>query len=379
MARRFLTILLSAVSAAVWMSATVPVSAQTRFVILGDMHMDRFDLHDMDYVFTRPSDWRQVTREYPYFTAAYYPKLLAAVRHRVDEGAAAVVQLGDLMEGVAGNDSLARAMARWSVAQIDAAAGGAKVVLVKGNHDVSASPGQPEAWYDEVLPYVGRQSGQKLENGMYRVSLEGDVDLFVAEQFFSPDRMLPEQALLDFLKRELPLSTARHKFLLTHQPVIPVTERCWHLFSGIRRKVDDASVRDEFLELLAANRVTVLCAHLHRYSKCVRQTRCGNVVQLMFVSTVDSYASERKPQRVKGFPDPERMNAVWQPHTLEVRRSLLAAERPHIVLFGSSYRPGYAVAEVADDDVVIHFHDGYDDTPSESFSLKELWSVRSEN
>lgn len=351
-------------------------AAQSRFVILGDMHMDRFEFHDMDYVYTRPSDWRQVTREYPYFTAAYTPKLLGAVTRRVQEGAEAVIQLGDLMEGVAGNDSLARSMARWSVGMIDAAAAGAKVVLVKGNHDVSASPGQPEAWRSEVLPYVERQSGQSLENGMYRLSLGEDADLFVAEQFFSPDGMLPEQALIDFLEREIPRSTARHKFLLTHQPVIPVTERCWHLFSGIRRKVDDPAVRERFLELLAKNRITVLCAHLHRYSKCVRSTEYGNIVQIMMVSTVDSYAAERRQPRIKAFPDPQNLDAQWQPHTLGVRRELIEAERRHIVSFESSYRPGYAVAEVSADDAVIKFYDGYDDTPAESFSINQLYECR---
>lgn len=348
---------------------------QTSFAVLGDLHVDRFEFHDMDYVYTRPSDWWQVTREYPCFTAAYYPKLFDAVARRMTAGCAALVQLGDLMEGVAGNDSLALRMARYAVGAIDRAACGRTVLLTKGNHDVSASPGQPEAWRQVVLPYIERQTGQHLANGMYRYTLDGQADFFVAEQFFSPDEMLPEAALLEFLKRELPRSTARCKFLLTHQPVVPVTERCWHLFSGIRRPVGDPAVREELLELLAANRVTVLCAHLHRYSKCVRRTDRGNLVQLMMVSTVDSFACEQRERPPQAYPNPEALDPEWQPRTLDVRRAILAAEAPRIAYFTCCYRPGHAVVEVSDEGARFSFYDGYADTPSESFMIDELYEL----
>lgn len=357
------------------LSAAAELTGQTRFAVLGDLHLDRFEFHDMEYVYTRPSDWRQVTREYPCFTAAYYPKLLDAVRRRMTTGCDALVQLGDLMEGVAGNDSLALRMARYSVGVIDRAAAGGTVLLTKGNHDVSASPGQPEAWREAVLPYIEQQTGQRLADGMYRHALDDRVEFFVAEQFFSPDGMLPETALLEFLKRELPRSTARYKFLLTHQPVVPVTERCWHLFSGIRRPVDDAAVREELLELLAAHRVTVLCAHLHRYSKCVRRTARGNLVQLMLVSTVDSFDPVQEPCPPQPYPNPETLDPAWQPHTLDVRKAILAAEAPRIAAFACCYRPGYAVVEVSDQRAQFSFYSGFSDTPCDSFMLDDLYNL----
>lgn len=351
------------------------VEAQTGFVVLGDLHLDKFELHDMDYVHTRPSDWRQITREYPFFTAAYTPKLFAAAGRRMAEGRQALVQLGDLMQGVAGNDSLAREMARYAVREIDRAAAGGAVILAKGNHDVSASPGQPQAWRQVVLPYIERQVGQSLENGMYRFELGADVELFVAEQFFSPDEMLPERALLDFLQRELPRSTARYRFLVTHQPVVPVTERCWHLFSGIRREVDDPGLREELLELLARYRVTVLCGHLHKYSRCVRQTAAGNVVQLMLCSTVHSFTTPQTPCPAGPSPDPDRMDASWQPHTLSVRRSLLRAERPKIRYFSCCDRPGYATVDISDRGARFAFYSGFSDLPSEIVSIDSLYNL----
>ena len=369
MIRRLILVLSLAVAA-------LPCAGQTSFVVLGDLHLDKFDFHDMDYVHTRPSDWKQVTKEYPYQTAAYMPKLFAAVGRRVEEGCSAIVQLGDLMEGVSGNEELATQMCEWAVGWMDSIRGDATVVLTKGNHDVSNSPGQPQAWKKVVLPYVCAQSGQQLENAMYRYSPGEDVDLFVAEQFFSDDEMLPETALLDFLKRELPASSAKYRFLLTHQPVIPVTERCWHLFSGIRRKVTDPSLRTEFLELLAQYKVTVLCAHLHKYSIAVRSTDKGNVVQLMTESTVHSFDHGPAVLQPMAYITPERMDKDWQPHTLKVREEILKAEYPFIKYYAIADRPGYAVVRTGKDGAFFSYYSGYSDQPSQTVRLDDLYLIR---
>ncbi|WP_414702851.1 hypothetical protein [Proteiniphilum sp. UBA1028] len=137
-------------------------------------------------------------------------------------------------------------MARFSVDYLYDADLGIPWILAKGNHDVSTSPGQPEAWKEVVLPFIERQTGKELTNGMYEYKLTDDVHFFVLEQFFSPDQQLPEHEILNFLHRQLSRSNAKHKFLLTHQPVIPVTERCWHLFSGIRRELKDEGLRTKF-------------------------------------------------------------------------------------------------------------------------------------
>ena len=351
------------------------LAAAVRFLVLGDIHMDKFDFHDMDYVYTRPSDWRQITQEYPFYTAVYYPKLFDAVRTQTDSGCTAVLQLGDLMEGVAGNYTLSRDMASWAVDNIDKAAGDATVLLVKGNHDVSASPGQPEAWKDIVLPYIMSETGQTLENGMYVYKLSPDVDIFCSEQFFSPDENLPERELLDFLKRELPRSTARYRFLAIHQPVIPVTEKCWHVFSGIRRKTEDAGARDELLSLLAKYRVTVLCAHLHEYSTVVRATPEGNVVQIMLCSTVNSFCPKAPDSGRKPYPAPDNMDTEWQPHTLDVRRKIIGSETEHIRYYTRCSAPGYAIIETGEHGVVFNFYSGYSLSPAESFRIDDLYGL----
>ena len=357
-------------------SVALSCRSQTSFVVLGDLHLDKFDFHDMEYVYTRPSDWKQVTREYPYQTAAYLPKLFAAISRRVGEGCGTIVQLGDLMEGVSGNQELAEQMCRWAVGMIDSIRGDATVILTKGNHDVSNSPGQPEAWKKVVLPFICAQTGQDLANAMYRYPAGKDVDLFVAEQFFSNDEMLPETALLEFLKRELPKSKAKYKFLLTHQPVIPVTERCWHLFSGIRRKVEDPTIRTEFLELLAEYRVTVLCAHLHRYSIAVRSTSKGNVVQFMTESTVRSFDSAPAVLKQQEYITPEEMDKTWQPHTLRIREGILNAEHPFVRYYAIADCPGYAVVSTGKSGAFYSYYSGYSDEPSQTVRVEDLYSIR---
>lgn len=346
------------------------VSAQdVSFLVMGDIHLDKFELHDMDYVNTRPQDFAQISKEYPFFTATFTPHLFARVKQQVltfNPTVKAVIQLGDLMQGVAGNDKLSRKMARFSVDYLYDANLGIPWILTKGNHDVSNSPGQPEAWKEVVLPFIERQTGKELKNGMYTYQLSDDVHFFVLEQFFSLDQNLPETEILNFLKQELLESKAKFKFLLTHQPVIPVTERCWHLFSGIRRELKDERLRTEFLELLAEHQVTVLCAHLHKYSKIERETNKGTVRQFMFNSVVQKLEESCTIVGSSSFPDSRTIDRSWQPHTLERRLNILENEAPYIKSYYSENSSGYAIFSIRGNLVELNYFRGYENSPSDS-------------
>ena len=79
-------------------------------LVLGDLHLDKFEWHDMDYVHTRPQDFAQISKEYPFYTATYMPHLFKLIQKQTKETKPeikAILQLGDLMEGVAGNKELA--------------------------------------------------------------------------------------------------------------------------------------------------------------------------------------------------------------------------------------------------------------------------------
>lgn len=53
-----------------------------KFHSTGDLHYDRLDLHDWDYVMKRPQDFEQIMKEYPQITAVYLPKFLRLIKEQ---------------------------------------------------------------------------------------------------------------------------------------------------------------------------------------------------------------------------------------------------------------------------------------------------------
>jgi hypothetical protein len=353
------------------------------FIALGDMHYDRLDDHDLDYVMTRPQDYEQIFKEYPQYTAFFMPKFLQVIKRQtvaVKPAVKAVVQLGDLVEGVSGNFVLAKKMNRGVIDMLDSMHLSVPWVLVKGNHDVSNSPGQPEAWEEVVRPFIERQVGKSIGHGMYTYNLSSNVELFALDQFFSVDRNVPETEMIAFLEKELKASTAKYKFVMAHQPVVPVTQRCWHLLAGIRRPLQDASLRDRFLNLLAKYKVIVLSAHLHEYSVLSRETPSGNIVQVM-INSVNRGLEPPVPKNTlteyKGEKWVEE-NPDWQPATKDVRTKILTEEKKHILKFSKADLPGYAVISIADatGEVMLNYYNGLSEKPYEIINLTQLQNIK---
>jgi hypothetical protein len=247
---------------------------------------------------------------------------------------------------------------------------------VKGNHDVSNSPGQPQAWDEVIRPYIEGQVGKSVGHGMYTYKISANVEFFVLDQFFSVDRNVPEIDMIAFLETELKRSTAQYKFVMTHQPVIPVSQRCWHLLSGIRRPVKDSSLRENFLDLLARHKVIVLCAHEHMYSVLSRQTKSGPIVQVM-LNSVNRGLEPPLPKNINTEFKGEKWvdeNLTWQPSTNDVRRKILKEEKKYINKFMVTDLPGYAVVSISEakKEVVLNFYNGLSQVPYQSINLTEL-------
>jgi hypothetical protein len=186
--------------------------------------------------------------------------------------------------------------------------------------------------------------------------------------------------MLAWLEKQLNASTAKYKFVMAHQPAIPVTQRCWHLLAGIRRPVQDSTLRNRFLNLLAKHRVIFLSAHLHEYSVLSRETPSGNVVQVM-VNSVNrgleppvpkNYTTEYKGEQwAASTPD-------WQPNTQAVRLKILSEEKKHILQFRKADLPGYAVISVSDakGEVILNYYNGLSEKPFETVNLTELQNLK---
>lgn len=355
----------------------LPKAQDVSFIALGDMHYDRLEDHDLDYVMTRPQDFQQIFNEYPQYTAFYMKKFLHLIKKQtttLSPQVKAVVQLGDLVQGVAGNATLARQMNRGVVDLMHSIELPVPWVLVKGNHDVSNSPGQPEAWEEVIRPFMEGQVKKSVDHGMYTYRLNDDVEFFVLDQFFSSDRNRPETEMVAFLDTALARSKAKHKFVMAHQPVIPVTERCWHLLSGIRREVRDDGLRDKFLNLLGKHKVIVLGAHLHRYSVLSRRTPSGNIVQVM-VNSVNRGLEPPQPKGLSTEYKGEKWvldNPTWQPFNKDIRVKILTEERKHVNSFKIADLPGYSVLSVSKGEVMLHYYNGFSETPYDSINLTEL-------
>lgn len=361
-----------------------PKAQEVSFLVLGDMHFDRMQYHDMDYVKTRPQDYAQIMNEYPQYTATIQPAFLRLLEKQtvtLKPSVKAVVQLGDLVEGVSGNLDLARQMNQGVVKFLDSAHLAVPWILVKGNHDVSNSPGQPQAWQEVIEPFAASQVKKDIHHGMYTYKIGDNVELFALDQFFSVDRNLPESEMVNWLEKELAASTAKYKFVMAHQPVVPVTQRCWHLLAGIRRPLPDTStLRERFLTLLAKYKVYVLSAHLHEYSVLSRETPSGNIVQVM-VNSVNRGLEPPQPKsythdyKGEGWVDEK---PDWQPSTKNVRYNILSEEKKHILKFTKADLPGYAVIRIdnAKGQVMLDYYNGLSVKPFETINLTELQTAK---
>jgi hypothetical protein len=292
--------------------------------------------HDMDWLRNKPDDMRQV-REYTMNTEKNWDDFMGIIRSKaltVKPPVKALIQLGDLSEGLAGSEEKAEQMASDIVKAVQAANIPVPWIIAKGNHDVTG-PGATEAFLRHYTPMYRNQTGNpEILNASYTYR-SGNVQITCLDPW---DRSID---MVKFLEGELTSSNAKFKFVAIHEPVIPVTERCWHT---LRR---DPEQRAKLLEVIARNKAIVLCAHLHRYSVVRRDTNYGPIVQVMAVSVISdrdylkphNLITEYGPSLAVNVPD-------WEPGTMEARKAILAEEAEFVTFYKQTDLPGYAVIKL---------------------------------
>ncbi|MCK5694159.1 MAG: metallophosphoesterase [Bacteroidales bacterium] len=335
------------------------------FIVLGDLHYDLLDDHDMDWLKQKPGDLRQVTEEYTVYTRENWTDFMSVLKKRAehtDPPVKAIIQLGDLSEGLAGNDVKAHQMASNTMEAIEAARMPAPWILTKGNHDITG-PGAHEAFQEHYVPMIRKQTGNPdIKRASYSYCYNN-------VQITCLDPWDKETDMISFLEQELSGSDAKYKFVAIHEPVIPVTERCWHT---LRR---DTEKRDELLKVIASHKAIVLCGHLHRYSLVRRETPYGPVVQLMVISVIKErdYQEPAKVITEYGPSLAENMSG-WQPETLEARKAMLAEEAKHVSYFKQTDLPGYAVIKIDEtgERILLEYYAGFGEKPYDSVDLSKL-------
>jgi len=350
----------------IFLFASILCNAQkSSFLILGDMHYDLLGDHDMDWLNKKPDDLRQVTKEYTVYTDNNWSDFMGILRQKVqneEPSVKAIIQLGDLSEGLAGSEAKARQMAGNAMKAIENTNMKVPWIIAKGNHDVTG-PGAVEAFQEFYVPMIRKQTNNsEIKNASYSY-ISGDI------QFTCLDPWDKNTDMVAFLEKEFSSSKAKFKFVAIHEPVIPVTERCWHT---LRRNPEQ---REKLLEVIARNHAIVLCGHLHRYSVVKRDTPFGPIVQVMAISVIKDrnyqkpsfLITEYGPSLAQNLPN-------WQPETLEARKAILAEEAKFVTFYKQTDLPGYAILKIDSqkESVQLEYYAAFGKEPYDKIDLTKL-------
>jgi hypothetical protein len=334
-------------------------SQEKSFIILGDLHFDRMDLHDWTWLRENmPKDTSQIIN-YSKIMKTNFRDLVSELASKARTSVPPVrgiIQLGDFQEGLAGSEPLALKMAKDALDSMRSAEFLPPWILTKGNHDITG-PGATAAYQSVVLPFLQSELGQPVTAAYYSYRVD-DVQIFVMDSYdLGP--------MMSYLDTALANSTAKYKILTTHMPVIPVTARLWHIFEQ-----DDAQ-RTILLNLLARYKVLVLAGHLHKYSFVRRVTPYGPVVQIMVGSVIDDRNEHSAVMTKKYGGNLIDLEPTFDPPTDQSRRQYLDTEAKFVTDFRMSDLPGYGVLSLnsASDSWILKYYGGLGGAVSDSVNL----------
>lgn len=345
------------------------------FIMLGDLHYCEESFYDITKMEEeKPSDYRQITKTYAPLTASNWKDQIGKIKERIaseDAQIKCVVQLGDVSEGLANKDGSADAIAENMIATLRGASVGVPWIQVKGNHDITGvgqyKKDAQAAFVKHYSPFIKEETGADVQNGNY-VYRQGCC-LFVALDPYNK-----EIDQVEFARKALEGSNAQFKFVILHEPIIPVTERCWHFLKR------EETQRQALLKTIAENKAIVLCGHLHKYSVLRRQTEWGPVVQVMVTSVTDmkrkavpSYeltTEDYGEQLVDRKPDFSPENEQW-------RREILKNEARFVDFYKMNDLAGYGIITVdpSTREINLNYYSAFFDIPYDSISLSRLTQI----
>lgn len=344
--------------------AVVPAAhrASFSFVLLGDLHFDRPEHHDMAWVRAeKPNDVRQI-EGYCRNTREVMPLLFARVREtitRLNQSTATqvafVLQVGDLVEGLCGNEELAEQHNSDAIAFVREADLGAPFLFTKGNHDITG-PGAVAAFGRVFHPFLTAQAravnpaSAEVKTGSYTVDC--------GRAQFAFFNAYEAAKSLEWFEAAAARRTAEHLLVIVHPPVVPYGARStWHIFSSAR----DRARREKFLGLLGDQHALVIGGHIHRYNTLARTAGRGRFAQFA-LSSVLTAPSARAKDALSGLatytPDQIKVEPNFSPANEADRRAVYAEERPSVRDFEYADLPGYAVVTVAGSRVTAQMYAG---------------------
>lgn len=335
---------------------------QFSFVLLGDLHYDKLEHHDMGWVKReKPNDVSQI-ENYTRISRDIHPRLLATVRETIGElnrtaatRVAFVLQAGDLVEGLCGSEELSVRQNSEALAFVRDAKLGVPWLFTKGNHDITG-PGAVTAFGRVFHPFLTEQARAVAPASAEIKSARYTVDCGNAQfVFFDAYEAVPS---LDWFEAVAAKRTAEHFFVVVHPPVVPYGARAtWHIFSSEKERTR----REKFMALLAEQHALVIGGHIHRYNTITREAGRGRFAQFALSSIIPS-ADVKPKMELSGLadynPDQIRVEPQFSPDTEATRRAVYEAERPFVKAFEYADLPGYAVATVDGPKVTVKMYSG---------------------
>ncbi|MEN3939701.1 metallophosphoesterase [Prosthecobacter sp. SYSU 5D2] len=330
-------------------------AAETRqdafsFLLLGDLHFDRMEHHDLEWLKEfKQGDLSQI-ENYSRLTREVTPALFSTLRETMGElnadaakRAAFVLQVGDLVQGLCGSEELAALQNREAVEFLDKQLPNTPFLFTKGNHDVTGE-GSREAFASVFHPYLTRQvrslkaEAETVQSARYTVEQGGALFCF----FDAYDK-----ESLAWLEAVLEKRTARHCFVIIHPPVVPYGARStWHLYA----REDQRMQREKLLALLGRNEAIVLGGHIHKFNAMERATPGGGRFVQLALSSIMKGPDPEPKDLLSGMEaytgDQVKLEPRFSPETEAERRAVYDRERSQVKSYAYADLPGYAVIRV---------------------------------
>jgi UDP-2,3-diacylglucosamine pyrophosphatase LpxH len=310
------------------------------FMMLGDIHFDNEEFHDLEYVRTKFSEG-DVTQVHNYsrISRENLQPLLNKTREVGKKlNADFYLQLGDFVEGLCGSQELATKQTNAFISLVRQQNLQRPFFVIKGNHDITGV-GAPETFKNIVLPW---------QTAEQKKSLSSANSTFVHKniRFILFDGYTPDESLV-WLKDVLRDTKEKTVFFCVHQPVVPFSARSnWHVFA----KPSQQKQREVLLNLLGQYHAIVLCGHLHKTSILTRTTSTGRFVQICTGSVIEHPDAPVK-DHLEGLDaygaSLLNLEPKFAPASLEERRTNLENEKPFIRSFEYADFMGYSTVSVS--------------------------------
>jgi Predicted phosphohydrolases len=334
-------------------------------LLLGDIHFDKPEHHDVEYVKTHSRAGVGEFSRYCKFTRDNFPALMQVVKEQANTFKAEfILQLGDFVQGLCGSKELATRQVNDFISAVKEKNFDRPFIVVKGNHDINGE-GAPEMYIDTILPWQAKELKRPVESA--NLSFVQQNTRFVLFDCYSDDS-------LEWLQQVLKGHKEQNLVFCCHVPIVPFDER-----SNLIQYYGDAQKRNTLLNLLGKHKAIVVCGHLHKTCILTRQTAQGNFVQVSICSIIRALDAPVKDV-LKGLDayngDLVNLLPKFSVNSMPHRRALLMQEKPFIRYYEYANFSGYSTMQIkSNGEITMSIFQNTSKKPWQTVNLSALLKV----